>query len=845
MNERDLIMDKSTLDKLITNKNLSILIVIFVMAISFGYAAFNSVLNITGTYADVRIKQDIRITGIRTNSATSSGSSTYEDYNKSSIKIGTILPNSNSTITYEVDITNLGNTEMGIYQINNLPSNLEYSLSDYEEGTKLCVDTKCSLGVTKTIKITIKYKNNGFNSTTTTYNLKLDFDFQRFYNVTYNTKTGANKSDSAIGKGTYVLDFSKEEAKPNSVSSIKMAGSNISNYSYNSSTGILSIPNVTGDIQITASYKVDCLKASPRGSGDYYSNSYLDLPIKRKEIEAVTFNNTKLVPEGLSSYDVSEDGNGSILAYYLDEDNNGLYELYIGQDGGVKANKNSEWLFAYFKNLKNINLKYLDTSEVTNMYYLFLQCESLTTLDVSTLITDNVTNMVGMFSTCKNLTSLDLSNFNTINVNNMSEMFYQDYKLSNLNVSYFNTEKVTQIRLMFSYCSSLTSLDITNFITKKVNNMDSTFKNCSSLESLDLSNFTTEKVSFLGNLFSYCEKLNNLNIRNDFVKSNITNIKAMFNSCKSLTTLDLSQWDTSNVTDMSNLFNHCDKLTSLNFYNINTNKVTNMSSFFSYCSALPESNLVGIVSKFNTINVTDMSYMFHWCTQLNNLDLSHFNTENVTTMSYMFFVCSNLSTLNISSFNTSNVTNMAGMFYNFRKMDTINLSHFDTSKVTSMYDMFANSSYKSLDISNFDLSSLKSMGEMFAYNRLLTSININGIDTSNVTNMKRLFRECESLENINIRHFKTANVTDMSEMFYKCTNLKTINIASTTFEFKKEYDEATQTTNFLVTVTNMFAECPNLQKLYIYDILQMAILNQIYPGFTSLPFEPIQDGEPS
>jgi len=144
-----------------------------------------------------------------------------------------------------------------------------------------------------------------------------------------------------------------------------------------------------------------------------------------------------------------------------------------------------------------------------------------------------------------------------------------------------------------------------------------------------------------------------------------------------------------------------------------------------------------------------------------------------------------------------------------------------------------------------DLSSLKSMGEMFAYNRLLTSININGIDTSNVTNMKRLFRECESLENINIRHFKTANVTDMSEMFYKCTNLKTINIASTTFEFKKEYDEATQTTNFLVTVTNMFAECPNLQKLYIYDILQMAILNQIYPGFTSLPFEPIQDGEPS
>ena len=54
------------------------------------------------------------------------------------------------------------------------------------------------------------------------------------------------------------------------------------------------------------------------------------------------------------------------------------------------------------------------------------------------------------------------------------------------------------------------------------------------------------------------------------------------------------------------MFYWCSSLTSLNLSNFNTNNVTNMNHMFQYCSSLTSLNL----SNFNTNNVTDMSWMF-------------------------------------------------------------------------------------------------------------------------------------------------------------------------------------------------------------------------------------------
>ena len=68
--------------------------------------------------------------------------------------------------------------------------------------------------------------------------------------------------------------------------------------------------------------------------------------------------------------------------------------------------------------------------------------------------------------------------------------------------------------------------------------------------------------------------------------SGVTDMNYMFNSCKNLTTLDVSNFDTSNVTDMNYMFVYCKNLTTLDLSNFNTSKVTDMGNMFSSCFEL-------------------------------------------------------------------------------------------------------------------------------------------------------------------------------------------------------------------------------------------------------------------
>ena len=68
--------------------------------------------------------------------------------------------------------------------------------------------------------------------------------------------------------------------------------------------------------------------------------------------------------------------------------------------------------------------------------------------------------------------------------------------------------------------------------------------------------------------------------------SNVTSMLAMFCNCRSLTTLDLSNFDTSNVTTMMEMFANCSSLTTLDLSNFDTSKVTNMANMFWGCGSL-------------------------------------------------------------------------------------------------------------------------------------------------------------------------------------------------------------------------------------------------------------------
>ena len=254
--------------------------------------------------------------------------------------------------------------------------------------------------------------------------------------------------------------------------------------------------------------------------------------------------------------------------------------------------------------------------------------------------------------------------------------------------------------------------------TSQVTNMHGMFANCNSLTSLNLSNFNTSAVTDMGWMFESCSGLTSLDVSH-FDTSQVTNMNRMFEYCSGLTSLDVSHFNTSNVTDMENMFEGCTKLTSLDLSNFNTSKVTDMYGMFNNCFNLTSLDL----THFNTSAVTNMRFMFMFCFNLTSLDLSNFNTSQVTDMNGMFHTCSRLTLLDVSHFDTSQVTDMHGMFSSCKKLTSLNLSHFNTSKVTDMNDMF-----------------------MYCSN--LQTLNVSGWNTSNVTDMINMFDGCSSLNTL-------------------------------------------------------------------------------------------------
>ena len=168
------------------------------------------------------------------------------------------------------------------------------------------------------------------------------------------------------------------------------------------------------------------------------------------------------------------------------------------------------WFWNFSKLTTITGIQYLNTSQVTDMYYMFCGCEQLKSLDLSKFDTSNVKDMGCMFSGCYNLGSLNLSGFNTSKVTNMSGMFLSCKSLTSLNLSSFNTSNVTNMRYMFEYCEQLKNLNITSFNTSKVKNMSEMFYVCKKLEELDLSHFSWMCVTNSDNMFAQCPSLERL-----------------------------------------------------------------------------------------------------------------------------------------------------------------------------------------------------------------------------------------------------------------------------------------------------------------------------------------------
>lgn len=303
--------------------------------------------------------------------------------------------------------------------------------------------------------------------------------------------------------------------------------------------------------------------------------------------------------------------------------------------------------------------------------------------------------------------------------------------------------------LWFEALTTIEHLDYLN--TSEVDDMRSMFSSCTSLETLDLSSFNTEKVTNMVTMFENSKHLRSLKLPKGFIGSSVTNLKAMFRGCESLTELDLSGSNSENVKAMEEMFYGCKALSKLDLTSFKTGQVTTMENMFCDCSTLETLD----VSSFNTENVTTMLGMFNNCSSLRSLNLPGFNTANVTQMSSMFIKCSSLRSLDLSSFNTRKVTYMQNMFEGCTNLESIDLSSFDTENMRSMTGMF----FSCTKLETLDLSS-------FATPKMVT--------------MESAFENCENLKTIYVTSaFTTDKVNLGSSAFDGCVNLPNFNPAKT------------------------------------------------------------------
>ena len=387
-----------------------------------------------------------------------------------------------------------------------------------------------------------------------------------------------------------------------------------------------------------------------------------------------------------------------------------------------------------------------------------------------------------------------------IKVTNTSSMFAQMPQLSTVNGLNNFTDKIEYMNAMFAGDSSLTSIDASQLKLDSVIQCAYMFDGCEQLKSLDVSNWNVGNVKNFSSMFAGCTNLTSIKgldtwkankdaATNANATASAEDMSSMFAYDRSLTELNLSNFDTSNVTTFKEMFTSDIGLKSLNVSNFKTDKVENFSNMFSGCKAL--TSIKGLETWKTTGASLDkpvyMFSMFAYDDNLNTLDLSNLDTSNVTTFEEMFTSDIGLKSLNVSNFKTDKVENFSNMFSGCKALTSI--KGLETWKTTGA----------SLDKPVY-------MFSMFAYDDNLNTLDLSNLDTSNVTTFEEMFTSDIGLKSLNVSNFKTDKVENFSNMFSGCSVLTSIKGLDT---WKANKDAATN--------ANATASAENMSSMFAYD----------------------------
>jgi len=244
------------------------------------------------------------------------------------------------------------------------------------------------------------------------------------------------------------------------------------------------------------------------------------------------------------------------------------------QDGTVFP-KDCEYLFGWC-HFKTINLSNVDFSQVESIYAMFTACDKLESADFTDLDFSNVKRAGWVLSYCSNLKTVKMrgSNFSRLREGSnggMGSFFFWDENLESVDMRDC-TLGASGYSQMFAQCPKLQQVDFNGL--KVIHAWDDggksfdwlpverMFSGCKSLTTVDLSNFDTTGFNDFEGMFANCESLRDVKL-GGVDTSDATEMDRMFQGCKSLASLDVSGFDTKNAKSMSSMFEGCTSLKEL------------------------------------------------------------------------------------------------------------------------------------------------------------------------------------------------------------------------------------------------------------------------------------------
>lgn len=264
--------------------------------------------------------------------------------------------------------------------------------------------------------------------------------------------------------------------------------------------------------------------------------------------------------------------------------NNELH-LYNTKGGKLIAKQDSSHLFEYTY-IDKIDANNLDVSNVTDGSYMFYSCANSTEINVSQWNTSKIKYFDKMFSNCQSLAFLDVNNWDMISGCSLNSMFSYS-GITDIDLSKWDTSNISNLSNLFFNCTKLKQIDLHTWNTKSVSTCYWLFRGCSSLEFINIDGWNTCNVYDMGRMFGECPKLITIKGLNKLNTRNVQFTRLMFIADHSLTTLDLSSFNTQNCIDTSQMFRGCYNLKSI--YVSDTfvmTKVSNSTQMFLDCISL-------------------------------------------------------------------------------------------------------------------------------------------------------------------------------------------------------------------------------------------------------------------